>query len=237
MHMKSISPTVRIKFIRALTPHLLARQCFTAKLSDWSPAKIQNGKAVFENGKLVLNGPFPEYDDVTEHFMLPIRPAIESIRAFPLHFAYPKRRNATFERLVKQVGRGWNFDHLSDEAFDARCVFQGVSNTGFRLVYSFDSRKLDMAAWLKRLWDPQVLTNPATVLGKTAVHYAKKFSGQSHVLRFVPRNGYAYEDPHVLIYASRERIVELFILAAKRANFTRPLRRGLTLTYGRAPRA
>ncbi len=191
------------------------------------------GKVVFENGKLVLNGPFPEYNEVTQHFMRPIRPVIESIRAFPLRYLYPARGNAAFQTLLKRTGRGSAFDHSKDEVFDARFVFRGIVDTGCRLVYSFESRKTDLGQWLSNLWNPQVLTNPATSIGKSTVRYAKDFSRQPHQLRFVPQNGFAYENPHVLIYAPRERIIELFRLATKYANFTRHFRRGIVQTYGR----
>jgi hypothetical protein len=234
--MRPLDPYTRNRYIRALTPHLLARQCFTANLSGWFPVGVEKGKAIYENENLVLKGPFPEYGEVSQHFLLPVRDALECIRAFPFRYLYPARRNSAFQASVKRAGRGCVFDHSRDEAFDARFVFRGIVDTGCRLVYSFDSRKVDLPHWLSRLWDPQVLTNPATAIGESSVRYAKDFSGRKSHLRFVPQDSSPYEFPHVLIYAPPERIVELFRLATKCACFRPQLQRGLTQTYGRKPR-
>lgn len=228
--MKALDTNTRNRYVRALTPHLLERQCFYASLSNWQPARIIKRQ-------VVLKGPFPEYAELSQHFLLPVRPALESIRAFPFRYLYPVRQHVRFNGLLKRTRDGCLFDHSADEAFDARFVFRGVVETGCRLVYSFDSRKLDLAQWLSRLWDPQVLTNPATALGKSTVRYAKDFSGREDLLRFVPQDSSPYELPHVLIYAPRERIIEIFRLTTKCGSFTPHLRSGLTQTCGRSSRS
>jgi hypothetical protein len=108
-----------------------------------------------------------------------------------------------------------------------------MRDTGLRLVYSVDSRKLDLAAWCEALWNVQVFGNPATLIGPAAVRHAKKIPDGSPTLRFIIDPGGGYDCPIILIFAPRSRIVELFSFAVDHANMTKHFSRGLMKGYGR----
>lgn len=93
-----------------------------------------------------------------------------------------------------------------------------MRDTALRFVYSFDSRKIDLATLFGALWNPAVLTNPATAIGATAVRHAKDIPRGSSTIRFVVHCD-SYGAPEVLIYASKDRIVDLFSFATEHIQF------------------
>jgi hypothetical protein len=88
-----------------------------------------------------------------------------------------------------------------------------------------------LASILGSLWAVQVLDNPGTAIGRPAVEYAKRIPEDSATVRFAFVL-WAYDDPHVLIYASRDRILELFSLALRQASVSRHFGRNLSAIYG-----
>jgi hypothetical protein len=223
--MKRLPPSIVAKYVAALRPHLLERQAFTAVFSDYQAASIIDGT-------MVLNEPFSEYDHITSRFLAPVRPAVQSVRGFARFLS--TKRNRRFEALIDKKGRGnvFKFDHSSDVLFDARQVLAGMTDTGLRLVFSFDSSRADLPLLLSALWNPQVLANPATKIGASAVRHAKDIPGGSPVIRFIMTPG-AYQ-PEVLIYGAPDRITGIFRLATRHSHFTRQVVRGLVTAYGKA---
>jgi len=113
-----------------------------------------------------------------------------------------------------------------------RCSLQlmtGMRDLGLRLVYSFDSSRLDLPQLLSALWNPQVLANPATKIGPSAVRYAKDIPAGSSMVRFVLEPG-DYQ-PDVLLYFAPDRILNIFKLATEHCNFTRHITRGIVKSF------
>jgi len=206
--------------VTGVTPCLHSGQSFIAAFSDVTVEMVEGGW---------LNSPLAPFDNITQQFLRPVRPATTSIRAFYLN--PPSRRNRAFMALVSKQKLAWVLDHSRDTLFDARFVFKGMRDTGLRLVYSFDSDQADLAGLFGALWNPQVLLNPGTNIGPVTVRFAKSIPPGTSTLRFVLDIRSSY--PGVLVYAPRERITDVFALAVKHANFIPPLMRGLNHTYGR----
>jgi hypothetical protein len=206
--MKRIDPAARKRFVRALKPQLLERQMFGAEFSDYRAARM-------EAGKVVMNPPFAGFDDITRQFLALVRPAVQTIRAFRRNPPSPRHRK--YSRLLTSRGRALCADHSKAELFDATYVFEAMRDTGLRFVYSFTSRQVDLAALFSSLWNPYVLTNPATGIGPATVRYAKAIPTPSSTLRFVmSRDSYS---PSVFVYAPKDRIVELFGFATEHMQF------------------
>jgi hypothetical protein len=216
--MTQIPSYIRKKYAAKLRPIVASRQAIYCRFWDSAATDVN----------------LPWHDNITNTFLNPIRPAVESVRGF-LRFP-EERRNRTFEKLFAERDGSWFLDHTRDEAFDSRFVCRGLSDTGLRLVYSCDSTKVDLAILFGALWDVEVLDNPATAIGKTAVAYAKQIPKRSSTLRFAFSLLAYDEPPSILIYASRERILEVFSLALSHTNVSRHFRRNLTAIYGKNER-
>ncbi len=106
-----------------------------------------------------------------------------------------------------------------------------MRDTGLRLVYSFDSDRVDLAGLFGALWNPEVLGNPGSTVGPVIVRYAKSIPPDTSTVRFVLDIRLSY--PNMLVYAPRERITDVFALAVKRANFIPGIVRALNHSYGR----
>ena len=217
--MKHLSPLTQKRFVAALAPRLRSLQFFFADFSDKHVEVVEGGW---------LNSPLAPWESMTRQFLGPVRTATTSIRAF--YRNPPSRRNRVFKALVSKDKSGWTMDPSNKDLFDARFVFLGMRDSGLRLVYSFDSKKVDLGALFSALWNPHGLANPGTAVGPVIVRYAKSIPPESSTLRFVLNIGSSR--PCVLVYAPRRRISSVFALAVKHANFIPPLIRSLDHSYG-----
>ena len=218
--MKHLSVFTQKRYVAALTPHLAGAQSFTAEFSDKTVEMVPGGW---------LNSPLAPFDSITERFLVPVRPATTSIRAF--YFNPPSRRNKAFKALVFSQESGWVLDHTNEALFDARFVFIGMRDTGLRLVYSFDSEQVDLGELFSALWNPNGMANPGTVVGPATVRYAKSIPPKTSIIRFVFEIRSSH--PALLVYAPRQRVSKVFALAVKHANFIPQFIRSLDHSYGR----
>lgn len=217
--MNTLTVLAQKRYVAKLLPYLVSGQSFFARFSDKYVETVEGSW---------LNSPLAPFDAVTQQFLQPVRPATTSIRAF---YRYPpSRRNRAFKTLVSRQKTGWTMDPSNEALFDARFVFIGMRDTGLRLVYSFDSERIDLNVLFSALWNPVLLTNPGTGIGPVTVRFAKSIPPETSTLRFVLHIGSC---PEVLVYAPRHRIRDVFALAVKRANFKPQFAQALNQTPGR----